>query len=303
MMKRFLKKILFFSIPILLLLVSLEFLLRLIPNDYSYKKVYLDKNSNTLEILFLGSSHTYYGINPEYIDHPSFNASHISQTIDLDFEIINKYSNKFEKLKWIVIPIDYFTLFSRTSTGIESWRIKNYNIYYELKLSNNIKDNSEILTFNSDRNISRIFSYFVNNINGITCTKLGYGNIYRKQTDLMTTGKTAAKRHTGIDINYYRESQLIIEKIITYAEKNNKKILFYTNPAYYSYVQNLDPVQINMTINSIDSICKGHKNCFYINFLSDRRFEAADFRDADHMNKPGAEKLTKIMINEIGAMH
>ena len=69
-------------------MISFELLLRNIPNDYSFKKNYLNTKSNSIEVLFLGSSHIYYGINPEYISRNSFNGSHISQSLNFDLEIL-----------------------------------------------------------------------------------------------------------------------------------------------------------------------------------------------------------------------
>ena len=144
-MNKFIKKVLIFSMPVIIFIILMEVFLREIPNDYSYKKNYLDTHSNELETIFLGSSHAYYAINPEYIHFNSFNAAYVSQSIDYDLEILKKYENRTAKLKFIVIPIDYFSLYNRLETGVESWRIKNYNIYYGFNRSYYFKDNFEIL--------------------------------------------------------------------------------------------------------------------------------------------------------------
>ncbi|HRB69044.1 MAG TPA: hypothetical protein PLC92_02955, partial [Chitinophagales bacterium] len=81
-------------------MISLELLLRDIPNDYSFKKNYLNTNSNNIEVLFLGSSHIYYGINPEYISQKSFNAAHISQSLNFDLAILEKYKDRWTNLKY-----------------------------------------------------------------------------------------------------------------------------------------------------------------------------------------------------------
>lgn len=295
-MKKFVVRILFFGIPIIVFLFLTEYLLRNIPNDYSYKNAYLKENAKNIETLFLGSSHAYYGINPKYFSGNSFNASHISQTIDLDYKLIDKYASDFKKLEYIVIPIDYFSLFTRTSTGIEAWRMKNYNIYYDLKASSNPKDYFELFSFSFKKSIQRITASYYDEKNNMTCSRLGYGIIDSKQADLIETGKTAAERHTKKDYTYLDESIEIINKIIDYAEKNNKTVLFYTSPAYSSYRNNLDSTQLKTTINKMDSISKNHINSFYINLLDDKSFIADDFRDGDHLNMMGAKKLT-MMIN------
>ena len=301
-MKKFILNILVFIIPIISVLIITEYALRKIPNDYSYKNEYLKNNASKIETLFLGSSHTYYGINPAYFSGNSFNASHISQSIDLDYKLLNKYSGKFNNLEYIVIPIDYFSLFSRTSTGIEAWRMKNYNIYYNLNISRNPKKYMELFSFSLKENFNRITKNYLHNENNITCTSLGYGNTDRKQANLIETGKTAALRHTKNDKRYLNESIEIINKIIDYAYQNNTTILFYTSPAYYTYVDNLDSIQYNKTIKIIDSISNIHRNSYYINLISNKSFNKRDFRDADHLNKSGAKKLTKIIDGKISEL-
>ena len=298
-MRKFIIKILFFLSPILIIAISIEILLRNIPNDYSYKNNYLEENADNLETLFLGSSHSYYGINPQYCTGNSFNASHISQTIDLDFQLLKKYSSDLKNLKFLVIPIDYFTLYSRTSTDVESWRMKNYHIYYNLKTSLNPIDYFELFSFNLNQNYKRISEYYFRNKNNLTCSKLGYGNIIEKQADLIESGKIAAARHTIYDEKYINESIEIINDFIYYAEENNILILFYTSPAYITYRANLNSTQLNFTIKTIDSICNNHKNSVYINLLDDERFLKDDFRDADHLNRNGAIKLTTIIDAKI----
>lgn len=278
--------------------MTMETLLRSIPNDYNFKKNYLMNNSNNISKLFLGSSHTYYGINPDFISGNAFNASHISQSIDIDYEIIKKYKNNWSELKYIIIPIDYFTLFSRLSNGIEFWRVKNYNLYYDMQLSNKLSDNSELISINLKSNIKRIISYYVLNKTSITCSALGFGNNYKKNNDLFKTGTTAALRHTKKDLSKLNESIKILKEIINFAYKNNIEIVFYTSPAYKSYVSNLNVNQLDLTISTITELVNNNNNCTYFNLLEDSNFYSSDFRDADHLNLEGAKKLS-LRIDEL----
>lgn len=268
----------------------MELMLRQIPNDYSYKHKYLTDNSNNINKLFLGSSHTYYGINPEFITESSFNASHISQSINLDYEIIKKY--KWNELEYIIIPIDYFSLFSSLSSGVEYWRVKNYNLYYNMQLSNKLSDNSELMSIGLEPNIKRIISHYLSNNSSITCSELGFGNKHTKSKDLLVTGKTAAIRHTKKDLSKLDGSLLILNEIISFASKNDIEIIFYTSPAYKTYVSNLDQNQINLTIKTITELTEKNSNCKYFNLLEDSNFYSSDFRDADHLNLNGAKKLS-----------
>jgi len=285
-------------LPLLVVAISMEFLIRNIPNDYKYKKEFLDANSDDIEVLFFGSSHTYYGVNPKYISGKAFNASHISQSIDYDYEILKKYKEKLKMLKYIVVPIDYFTLFSRVSTGGEAWRVKNYGIYYGIKKGYNINEYSEILTIKPSLNMQRIYSYYLNKKSPLTSSVLGYGINYKKQMDLEKTGKIAAKRHTKSDKKYFEKNKIILQKMIDIVKRKKVKVILYTSPAYRTYVSNTDTNQLKMTLQAIDIAVESNSNCEYYNFFEDSTFKASDFRDADHLNKFGAKKLS-LKLNDI----
>jgi hypothetical protein len=304
-MKVFILKIIFFLLPLIIIFFIMESLIRDIPNDYNYKKEYLNNNSQDITTLFLGNSHAYYGINPVYITGNAFNASHISQSLNLDYEIFKKYKDDWDELKFIIISVDYISLFGRLSKGIEKWRIKNYNLYYDMHLSNSLSNNSELLSINFQFNIMRIYSYYIQNITPISCSKLGYADIFTKRLDLKEknlllekTGKSAALRHTKSDFSLMNENLQILEEMIHFASKNNIEIIIYTPPAYKTYVSNLNKNQLSTVINALTALAENNANCIYINLLEDTRFSSDDYRDADHLNPNGAKKLS-LIFNKI----
>lgn len=305
-MKKFIKKTLIFLSPFLVLLILIEILLRNIPNDYKYKREYLDKNSNKIETLILGSSHSFYGIDPDYFSTKTFNASHVSQSLDFDYEILKKYQNRLNRLKIIILPIDYFSLWGKLEVGVESWRVKNYVIYYGIDKSHQYSDYSEVLSNKLLYSINRLFSYYNQNAKSdISCSKLGWGESYKLKyaQDLIKTGETAAKRHTK-DINsiqaiqdYYEEVE-VLKKMIEWAERNNVKVILFTSPAFETYYKNLDRAQYGQMLKLVNDFAKKYHNCMYLNLMTDKNFLAKDFYDADHLSEFGAKKLSLILDNK-----
>ena len=306
-MKNFLRKSLFISLPLLLLLVVMELLLRNIPNDYSYKKKYLDLHASEIETLILGSSHTYYGINPDYFSKKTFNSSHFSQTLDYDLAIFKKYLFDFKKLKTVIIPISYFSLFGKLEDGTESWRVQNYVLYYGFDNYKSISANSEVLNHEFKINIERLLSYYKDKKSAITCSKLGWGvrDEFLKQNDLIESGETGALRHTQEDLNseknirIFKENQIILQNFINDCSDKNLKIIFVTLPAYKSYREHLNSKQLDVTLQTVVHFDKKYDNVNYLNFLSDSRFTSEDFQDADHLSATGATKLSQIVNNII----
>lgn len=299
-MKIFIKKVVIFLILITSIAVISEFSLRRIPNDYSYKREYLDLQSDDIEILIFGSSHAFFGIDPSYFSNRCFNASHVSQSLDYDLEILKKYENRLGQLKTIILPISYFSLFEKLKTQNDSWRIKNYNIYYGMNYSYSLADNMEIFSSKSLTNGKRIFSFYINGNSNITCSEFGWCTLYRSEEskDLNETGKIAAKRHTFEDSNNLNDNISILRSIIELCNRHNVNVILYTPPAFESYRSYLNNEQLNITLDISNEMSNTFDNCTYINLLENKQFVEQDFYDGDHLNEIGAKKLS-LLLNKL----
>jgi len=307
-MKKFVVKTLLLSLPIVILAISIEYLLQQIPNDYSYKKNYLDKYADKIQILISGSSETYFGINPVHISHNAFNASHVSQSLDYDLAIYNKYQNNLNDLKVIVLPISVSTFWSKLAEGGESFRVKNYVIYYGMD-ANSINNYSELLSNELMYNFGRLYNYYILKKDDMTCTELGWGATYKSEEalDLYETGKIAATRHNKDifaenRIRIFEENMKVLNLFLELLNKKDIKLIFLTTPAYYTYRENLNSVQLNKMVETINNFVKQFSNCYYFNWFEDTDFEATDFYDGDHMNEIGAEKLSKKLSSAIDSL-
>jgi len=276
--------------------VGAEYVVRQIPNDYSYKKEYLNDNSENIEVLVLGSSHSFYGINPVYFSRTAFNAAHVSQTLNYDYFISNKFKNNLSNLKTLIIPVSYFTLFSQLENGIEDWRVKNYSIYYDCPYHNDIKYNFETAGEKPLVVLKKLLKY-VKGSNNITVSELGFGLNFSnsKQSDLIATGKAAAKRHTKANLGLLDTNIELLNKLIAESNINGIRVILFTPPARKSYISNLNEHQLSVMKSSISDIIRRKSTVEYYDFMNDSRFVDNDFKDADHLNGVGAKKLTQII--------
>lgn len=293
-MKKFILKTTAFVIPIIVVAFGLEISLRNIPNSYSYKKEYLDKYSEELEILFLGSSHSYHGIDPSIIKRKSFNSSQNGQPLEFDYLTVEKYSSKFNKLKFVVIPISYFSLYYKLNKGDKSAKRSNYIIYSKLFHSFNPADNLELLTQPLSVSIKKI-GYYSNPSKPSYYGKTGHLSLPPKEINLVQSGFDRALNQTRKqgDRNHFKYNVQILNSIISLAKEMNFQLILYTLPAYQTYIYNLDPKQLSTTINTAVKLkTQNPEVVSYYNFLEDKSFTKADFYDSDHLNESGAKKLT-----------
>ena len=108
-------------------LISIEFFLRAIPNDFNEKSYYFHRNKEKIEVLILGSSHTFVGVDPNALSKPAFSLAYSSQTLDLDELIFDRVKNELPNLKTVIIPVSYFSYPLVLEDGTSHQKIKNYN--------------------------------------------------------------------------------------------------------------------------------------------------------------------------------
>lgn len=301
-MKKFLLYNIFFFIPLIILGIGAEILLRGIPNEYSMKREFLDKNASEINILILGSSHAYRGINPEYFSNKTaFNAAMFSQSLDYDFKILENYKNGFDNLNTLIIPISYPTLYTNLEMGIENWRIKNYNIYYDFSDEWKLSNSTEIFNSTLKKNLFRIKDYYILKKNHIQMGYLGWEGITHRATklELEETGIEAATRHTIDTREVLNDNLNYLNKIISLASEKKWKIILVIPPAYDTYRDNLSENQLGHTINLCENISIENSHVKFLNLLYSPLFNKSDFYDADHLNTEGAKKLSVLIDQKI----
>ena len=300
-MKKFWLHILKIILPIFIFFLVLEIAIRKIPNDYQLKKAYLDKNASKINTLILGSSHSFYGINPEYFSKHTFNAAYVSQTLDLDEELLQIYKEKFSNLETVIIPISYASLFETLETDVEKWRLKNYILYYGFENKYRFKDNFETLNHDILLNIKKTVKFYVFDISFITSSNMGWGTNFSSKSNQKFEGEFTAKKHTVNNFKLFDANLKNLQKIIQLCQKKKVKILFITTPTHTSYYKNVNKMQLLKTTNTIYELVQKNPNCEYLNLLDSEKFIATDFHDADHLNEIGAKKLSLFLDKKINS--
>ena len=300
-MQLFIKKfILYIFFPIIILYGSLEFLIRRIPNDYSYKNKWISEHSSNIRILSVGASHGYYGINPLYFSEKAFNGSHVSETFNYDLFLIKKFIPHYDSLQYIILPVSYMSFFNTLETSIEPWRAKNYTIYYNCQYHRfEPKYNFAFYDATLQTLIKRVKSYYINKKSERDCSDLGFGedhHFVNRDLNWEKTGKKAADRHTVKNFEEeYNKNLSYLNEIIKICNTRKIKLIMLTTPTWHTYSDNLDKNQLAITINTCNTLVKQNSNVTYLNLLNDTRFDSNDFFDADHLDEIGAKKLTKII--------
>lgn len=284
-----------FMLPVVVALSACEYAVRnYISNPYSYKNEYLAKNAPEVRTLILGSSHAYYDIIPEVLGGSTFNLANVSQNYHYDYALLKNYD--FRNLKTIILPVSYFSFYDSEMEDSDSdWQYAiNYKVYM------GIDEHSDLSRYNFE--ISR-FPIFVEKLKALpkektlSCDSLGAGNDYQGQSpkeSLESSGIATAARHTSPTLIAVDSNIRYLEKIAKYCHSKGIELILITTPAYKSYYAHLNRAQLNETHRIINILAKRY-NLKYYDFMWDNRFQEGDFYDADHLNRDGAIKFTKIL--------
>lgn len=126
-MKKFLRNIALYALPVLIVAVVMEIVAEAIPNSYTYKRDYIEQNGAEIRTLILGSSNAYDGLNPNVLPN-AFNLSNSSQTLEDDYRLLAKYIDSMDSLSTVIVGLGYHSLGATTEDNRRTY----YTIYMDL---------------------------------------------------------------------------------------------------------------------------------------------------------------------------
>jgi len=304
-MKKLYSKIFIFLLPVFLTWLGMEVFYRTVETNYSFKNEQVKEYYNNTEILILGSSHSYFGINPEHFRRKTYNFSNISQSLYFDELLLNKHLDSLSNLKAVVLTIGYFTLSQQDDSVEDSWRKFFYNQQMDLDVpivsDYDIKKYSLALTRRFNKSFILLHDYIEN---GTIITN--YPNGFGKQdsTDIVSNKElvslSIARKHedgsTDFEVNTER-----LERIIQYCEKRGVEVFLVEMPVYPIYYEALNSEKKLKVSTTLRSLASEYENTTHIKLSQHPDFTKNDLRDADHLTNEGATKCSKLLSELIEA--
>ena len=299
MMKRFLTKVLIVGVVVATALFSIEMYVRSIPNEYSYKFNYMENHIDSIQILAVGSSIGRSGIDPSCFNERTFNVANVSQDLETDCSIIDKYLPRAKSLHTVIFTLLPGSFCCRMGEGIESWRLRKYAIYMDLDIEK--PKLSERLEISNMSSAYVQVSKYLRGINTVECDELGMGNDTNVASEdaKIKQAESISKIHNSLYIpaNY----GIIVprlESTLTKCEKNGVKVYMVLLPVHKAYSDRIDAGMLAECDSIARDLSNKYSNVEYINMFVDSTFVSDDFRNSNHLSKQGANKLSNI-LNEI----
>jgi len=294
-MKKFVKHILWFVLPVVVLLVAGELYMRSIPNIYRYKDQWMRSRASDVEVLVLGNSHSFDGISPSRLSCKAFNLAMPNQTFEEDYFMLTNYGPGCDSLKTVIVQLDECNL---VLPSLEEMGYNDRATYYRIYMGYDKHSRWSLYNFEMSnpatcwRKAKRYRQAKRDGGNDLGCDSLGFS----PQGELQRGGNEDAEFLTKMwqKVSVVRENVRKLAKISDYCRDHGLHMLLITMPYKRSYVANLDRNMVKM-VRMVGEQEGKKPHVTYINFQGDDRIADSDFIDNSHLTTSGAMKFSAII--------
>lgn len=297
-MRGFLKLLSIFAFAVGVALIAAEVYVENLPNPARDKHQWMLKHSRSVETLILGSSHTYYNVNPSLVPGKAFNLALPSQTYRYDDYLLHHYP--LDSLRTLILPYSYFSMYEdfEETPGTEFDAIR-YRIYMDCDIHPRISYYGfEFLA--REPFIEKLKSLYKDP--KLKWNELGWGTSYSydQREEDWDDGEISAKNNTHTDSLLVPLNRRFLEDIMTYCEERNVRLILVTTPVSPIFLANQSALQDEVNKKVLRQLLEKHPEVVYLDYTYDKDFEDRDFHDSHHLDEYGAEKLTVKLVRDSG---
>lgn len=296
--KKFFVRAAIFFLPLILIFTVLEFYARSLPTSYSLKKDYLLEISQEAEILVLGSSRAFFGINPDYFSRLGFNLANVAQTFFYDKELIVGNLEAFPALRCVLIETSDFSLGYQLADSPAEWRDYYYWHFWGIKYPGLEKDSrffSRVMLFTPNK----IFDFLLGGAPALEISKRGWQPF--EGLNILAEENARQRVFNNQEIvkdDNYLENIGYLNELLSVLEKRGIRAAVASAPVHRNYSRFVDPAISRKNSEVWENLCDEGR-CRVFDFAADSRFGDDDFADSDHLNPAGAEKFSRILDKEV----
>lgn len=299
MLLRFLRRTLVVAIAVLATLLAGEAYVRHLPNEVRDKHRWMTLHSDSVETLILGSSHTYYGIDPSLMQSRAYSLALTSQTYRYDLYLLRHYP--LPRLHTVVLPFSYFSLYEDFETVVDPYLAARYRIYMDCDIHPWLSPlHLECLQGAAFR--ERLRSLWTPQRN--SWSELGQGRNYTLESRPADWDNGAARaeantRFTGDALGELppavRLNAAFLRDIMAYCRERGVRLVLLTTPTMPSFRRGGSQAQRDLNDRVLREVLRDYPETQRIDLEADERFGPDDFYDSDHLNTRGAARLTRLL--------
>ena len=295
-MRNFLYRIFLFFIPVIIIIIGCEIYVRNMPSQYRQKRDQLIANADSIEVLILGSSHTMDGVDPNQFTLYAHNLAFGSQTIYFDRKLAEKYVPILPRLKYVLLALDYNSLYGEHEENRDFFYKYYYGINYKDRKFYKESFLQSFFVYTPEQTLSLLF----NNRKDVLIK--GWMNDSGRNDKIVMSEEKNKLRADGFNykIKTWTGGDAVLkdlEELIKFLLSKDITPVLITYPNY-SLLNNFLDASVIERNRSIGNELGKKYQMPYLDYSNDDSFTVSDFFNCDHLNVEGAAKLSK-RINEV----
>ncbi|MBO4815227.1 MAG: hypothetical protein J5523_09790 [Muribaculaceae bacterium] len=292
-MKRFVKDIAWFVLPVVFLLLVGELYMRSIPNIYRYKDDWMQEHAGEVETLVLGNSHTFDGISPSQMTGRVFNLAMPNQMLEHDYFLLTRYADGYKRLKRVIALVDECNILL---PELESLGFGDRSTYYRIYMGHDKHSRWSLYNFEISnlktcyRKVARWWKTKREGGNLLGCDSLGFS----PQGEQRRGGE-------GMDAQFmkgrWRKASVVnrnvsyLVKIVKFCQERGVELVLITMP-YRDYYYNQLDNNTRLLVRNIGFKYSQRPGVRYIDFQAISHMTDSDYIDNSHLKTSAAMRFS-----------
>ena len=283
------------------------------------------ESEEKIETIFLGTSHCFRAYDPtlyeELTGESAYNLGSSSQNIDTSYYLL-KEALKYQDIKKVYLDMYHEFLFFNPDNRelVEANIISDYmklslnKVQFILTRSDSKHYTNSFLPFRRDWQLLGDFDYLKSNLKKKQQESYkNYEPVVYDDEQYIAKGFVASTAALNVeDYEWIPKSEFVdlsedssfaksyLNKIVKLCDKENIELIFLTAPSYKEYIEEMD------TYETVHQLIQGLADEYDVQYLDFNEYPenvlnltSEDFMDEDHLNRNGAEKVTRCLSNYI----
>jgi hypothetical protein len=301
-MKKFLKKLVIFILPALiyaiLAIVAIPALLALQNGPSTEEQIsYSFENAvkRDYELLILGNSRTYRGLDPEAFTYKAYNFSHDNDSFNQIYYKLKYLAANKKDFDYVILGMDYFQFSFISDT-------RNY-VYCDY-LGQDYLDDFEInspFRLKMDYQLSNINPKKLSSIdiNKLFSTASGNNEILlRENGQYIRPGKARKSDTIERDINRLDLQENYFKSILEFCRSREIPVVIVMLPVRENELKLYTESHIAEFRSFITTFTDNDK-VFYLDYSTNKDYTLADYTDITHLNEKAANRFSKTLNTDV----
>lgn len=290
-----------FLAPLAVLLAVLEWGMARVPDSHTLKRERLAALAGEVDTLVLGASESYYGITPRGLSGTAVNLANTSQALYYDDALVRLWAERLPRLRRVIIPVSYFTLFFQLHDHPESWRQYQFAQAWGIPPQRpvdrlDVRRWSRVALYSPRVALEQLRAGF----RGTLAPEVDDRGWYRVpddvRYDLSPAGarEPLARHHGYMHPEYLAANAALLEDAVAVLRRRGVEVVLLTMPVWPSYQAGMRPAYRAQTEAVLARLVQRY-GARRLSFLHEPRLTAEDFMDCDHLSARGAVRFTALL--------